>query len=344
MDDAFLVRDLGIDFDAVKSPLRASTKYTGERMVLMPSLVEPSLKRDEIIAWLTGIASKNGKFGVVSLVPSFKIADSWISLGASRTTVDNLEDKIKDLSENAKKNKAKEILLMVNQYDGVDLPDQTCRILCLDSLPSYTSLNEIYERQVRPNSTMIRRKMAQRVEQGIGRGIRGSDDWCIIIIAGNDLTDFLSEKSKRKYLSEEAQKQIEISEELANESQSESKVLKAMEDLIRPCLNRDDAWKSYYKQKMEEVETLPVVSDYLDIAFKERRAETLAQQGQERTAMGILDDLKSPLDKSENGWYLQLMATYLYPVNPTESMDCNLRLIRRTSVSLGLRSDLLILS
>ena len=30
------------------------------------------------------------------------------------------------------------------------------------------------------------------------------------------------------------------------------------------------------------------------------------------------------------------MATYLYPVNPTESMDCNLRLIRRTSVSLGL--------
>ena len=142
-------------------------------MVLMPSLVEPSLKRDEIIAWLTGIASKNGKFGVVSLVPSFKIADSWISLGASRTTVDNLEDKIKDLSENAKKNKAKEILLMVNQYDGVDLPDQTCRILCLDSLPSYTSLNEIYERQVRPNSTMIRRKMAQRVEQGIGRGIRG---------------------------------------------------------------------------------------------------------------------------------------------------------------------------
>ena len=249
MDDAFLVRDLGIDFDAVKSPLRASTKYTGERMVLMPSLVEPSLKRDEIIAWLTGIASKNGKFGVVSLVPSFKIADSWISLGASRTTVDNLEDKIKDLSENAKKNKAKEILLMVNQYDGVDLPDQTCRILCLDSLPSYTSLNEIYERQVRPNSTMIRRKMAERVEQGIGRGIRGSSDWCIIIIAGNDLTDFLSEKSKRKYLSEEAQKQIEISEELANESQSESKVLKAMEDLIRPCLNRDDAWEVVLQTK-----------------------------------------------------------------------------------------------
>ena len=143
-------------------------------MVLMPSLVEPSLKRDEIIAWLTGIASKNGKFGVVSLVPSFKIAIVGSPLGASRTTVDNLEDKIKDLSENAKKNKAKEILLMVNQYDGVHLPDQTCRILCLDSLPSYTSLNEIYERQVRPNSTMIRRKMAQRVEQGIGRGIRGS--------------------------------------------------------------------------------------------------------------------------------------------------------------------------
>ena len=73
------------------------------------------------------------------------------------------------------------------------------------------------------------------MEEELGKG----SDWCIIIIAGNDLTDFLSEKSKRKYLSEEAQKQIEISEELANESQSESKVLKAMEDLIRPCLNRD---------------------------------------------------------------------------------------------------------
>ena len=123
MDDAFLVRDLGIDFDAVKLVLGFNKIHWRKNGFYAVTCCRNCLKRDEIIAWLTGIASKNGKFGVVSLVPSFKIADSWISLGASRTTVDNLEDKIKDLSENAKKNKAKEILLMVKSYDAVDLPD-----------------------------------------------------------------------------------------------------------------------------------------------------------------------------------------------------------------------------
>jgi len=331
MEDAFLVRDLGMDPEIVKNPLFVQNmKYSGERMILIPTYVDPTVSREKIIEWLSVIAAKNGQFGVVSLVPSYKTAESWTRLGGTKTTVVDLHEKIKELGGKAKEGRAKKILIMTNEYDGVDLPDQTCRILCLDSLPKYNSLLDTYEKEVRPSSTVTRRKLAQRVEQGFGRAIRGSSDWCIVIIAG-DLTDFLSENSKRKHLSNEAQKQIKISEEVASQLKEEGTTLDTMENVVNQCLNRDAGWKEYYRQKMDEITATKPKYDYLDTAVKERTAEINAQQGLENKAVEILENLKSNLEEKENAWYLQLMGTYLYPVNQTEAMDKQLKAFSENS-------------
>jgi replicative superfamily II helicase len=329
MDDSFLVRDLDIDYAAVSNPLSSSElKYSGERMILMPTLIAPTLKHEHIIRWVTELATKNGHFGVVALVPSFKHADPWILNRGIKTDVSNLVENINRLRSDANKKEAKEVLVMINEYDGVDLPDQTCRILCLDSLPSYTSLTDIYQKEARPNSTILRRKLAQMIEQGIGRAIRGSSDWCIVIIMGNNLTDFLSENSKRKYLSNEAQTQIKISEELTDQLQIENKendIFKEIEKLINQCLNRNEGWKDYYREKMKDIPDNESNKEYLDISRNERNAEIYAQQGQQRKAVEILSELKSSLNKYDNGWYLQLMATYLYPIDVSGAMDLQLK-------------------
>ena len=35
--------------------------------------------------------------------------------------------------------------MLTNRYDGIDLPDNTCRILIVDSLPFFTNMADKYE-------------------------------------------------------------------------------------------------------------------------------------------------------------------------------------------------------
>lgn len=325
-EDAFLLRDLGIEKESVTNPLTMSEiAYSGERMILIPSLVDPSITREQIVEWLSHFTSKHGSFGVISIVPSFKHATYWEKFGGATTNVQNLSNSITTLKEKIRQRSAKNILILVNEYDGVDLPDSTCRILCLDSMPSYSSLLDGYLQKIRPYSTSIRRQIAQRVEQGMGRGIRGINDWCIVVVTGTALTDFLSENAKRAFLSGEAQTQIKIAEELTElmkEDLVKDKVgLSVMEKLVNQCLNRDEGWKDYYREKMESTVHTGSTNDYVFRAIKEREAEILNQQGRHQEAANIMQELVDVSDPDDKGWYFQLMATYLYHVDPSKSMD-----------------------
>ena len=325
-EDAFLVRDLGIRPESVTSPLSSGdVKYCGERLIVIPTLVDTTLKREKIITWLSGLAVKHGDFGVVSITPSFGHASKWESAGAKVTNVQNLYESINNLKTEVKRKTAKKVIVLVNEYDGVDLPDSTCRILCLDSLPSYSSLTDRYSQEIRPSSLRLRRQLAQRVEQGMGRAIRGSSDWCIVVTIGNNLTEFLSESAKREHLSKEAQMQIRIGEELAEAMKSEGAQLYVIEKLVNQCLNRDEEWKEYYKERMSKLETQKPSEEQLSRSAMEREAEILYQQGHYEMAVGVLEKLVVGSDQTDKGWLLQLMATYLYPIDTTASMDKQLK-------------------
>jgi tetratricopeptide (TPR) repeat protein len=325
-EDAFLVRDMGITPESVTNPLSSGdVKYSGERLILMPSLVDPTLRRDEIISWISNLAAKHGEFGVVAITPSFPHAAHWKDAGAEIARVQELYDSIEALKTKVKRRAAKQVLVLVNEYDGVDLPDSTCRILCLDSLPSYNNLMDRYLQEMRPGSGIIRRQIAQRVEQGMGRAIRGTSDWCIVVMAATNLTDFLSENSKRAFLSNEARLQIKIGEELANELRAEGGQLTVMEKLANQCLKRDDGWKEYYKNKMSELEVDEPRKAHLERGLQERKAEILYQQGNYAKAVDTLQSLINSADQADIGWFLQLIASYLYPIDRTRSMNTQLR-------------------
>ena len=213
--DSFLVRDLGVESECVLKPLSSGdVLYSGERLILIPSLMDPILRREDIITWIQGLARRHGNFGVVGIVPSFNHASYWEARGAKVTRVREIYKDIDELKAKIRSSAATDALVLVNEYDGVDLPDSTCRILTLDSLPIYNTLMDKYSQNMRPNSSIIRRQIAQRIEQGMGRAIRGSSDWCIVVVTGTNITNFLSDNSKRMFLSKEAQAQIKIGEEL----------------------------------------------------------------------------------------------------------------------------------
>ena len=49
-DDSFFIKGLGFNIEAVKNPLiNPKQKWSGEKMILIPSLIHESLDRDTIV-------------------------------------------------------------------------------------------------------------------------------------------------------------------------------------------------------------------------------------------------------------------------------------------------------
>lgn len=331
-EDAFLIKDLDLNPDRVSNPLTYNElKYSGERLILLPTLVDPSLKREELINWMSKLPKKYGNFGFFIIVPSNRHAEYWKS--GIKVEGQEFEKLLESLKENIKNKKAHGLYILVNKYDGIDLPSHTCRILCLDSLPSYNALIDRYYQSVMPSTTIIQRKLAQRIEQGIGRAIRGVSDYCIVIIIGTDISAFFSENAKRKYLSYEAQRQIKIGETLAGEIKKDGPALNAIENLIQNVLNRDPGWKAYYKNEMSDVEIKPINTDFVKRAILERNAERCYQKRQFDKAISIIGQLIEEVkhDPKELGWYLQLKATYEYSINKRKSIDTQLSAFKQNS-------------
>lgn len=321
-EDAFLVRDLDIDAESVNEPLMLEDeRYSGERMILIPTLLNPNITREDVIKWISKYAQDHGDFGILALVPSKYYLKEWEDCGGKVTNVSDLNESISVLKELIKNNVARHVTVLLNEYDGVDLPDATCRILCLDSMPSYTSLSDKYAQEVRPNSNIMQRQLTQRIEQGIGRGIRGTSDWCIVITTGNKLTNFLSENEKIRFLSNETKEQIKIAREIADMmKQDKDHNLKVIENTIEQCMSREEGWKEFYRSRMEKIKQTPSNDIFLNIAKLERDAEILFQRGQYQKASDTIQKIID-MNIEDSGWYFQLMATYLYPHSTENSMD-----------------------
>lgn len=325
-EDAFLIRDLDIDRTSIENPLTLEDEtYSGERMILIPTLVNPLFTRDIIIEWISRYSEKHGDFGVVSLIPSLKHAEDWKSEGAIIATKDNLEQTIRELKNSIEKKIARSPIILVNRYDGIDLPDDTCRVLCLDSIPTYASLKDKYTQAVRPDSHIIRRQLAQRIEQGIGRGIRGPNDWCVVVATGNKLTSFLSETAKSEFLSNETKEQIQIAKELSDViNKEEGHKLNVLQKTIDQCIHRDEDWRDFYHDSMKKIKRNPPNKKFLDIFKIEREAEIDFQNRKFQKAANKIREILE-FSSEDSGWYLQLIATYLYPLDKTDSMNLQLK-------------------
>lgn len=321
-DDSFLVKGLGLDAAVIRSPLAyEEEKWTGEKMILTPSLIDSRLDREAIVKMLAKPGEKR-KNGVVALCPDEERTKDWAAYGAIICTTDDIYDHITSLKDG---NRTKTVVLS-NRYDGIDLPDASCRILIIDSKPFAESVLDRYMERCLDNSEAIATKTARRIEQGLGRAVRGEKDYCVILLIGTDLVAQMKTPALRGYFSPQTRMQVEIGLELAKfaredakDDESADKVLTA---LMSQSLRRDDDWKSYYVGRMNEIAapTTPP-GRRLEIYQQELLAERKSRNGDHAGAAGIMQAIADKLvtDPLEKGWYVQEAARYLYRVSKVEA-------------------------
>jgi len=318
-DDSFFIKGLNFNINSVRNPLRNQEQpWSGEKMIILPSLIDDSLDRQLIITELMKIEQNN--FGIVSIVPNTKKTKIYENQGGIIVNASNIFDEIDKL----KKGVFTQVVVFNNRYDGIDLPDESCRILVIDSKPYFENLCDQYEEMCRPDSDIVNKKIAQKIEQGLGRGVRGEKDYCVILIIGNDIVNFMRNKKTREYFSEQTRKQIDIGLEISKFAQEDTATQEpsnSLCELIVQCIRRDEGWKAYYLDEMNKMKEDTNSLKIYDILGEEKQIEDCFMQGEYAQAFGLMQsfiDKHQEMSNYDKGWYLQQLARYSYYADKTK--------------------------
>lgn len=321
--DSILISDLGINDKAVKEPLiDPNEKWSGEKMVIIPSLISDKYSRQQMVKNFG--KAKIKKFGVTVLVPGYYKTGDWEKYGAVIGTTDKLQESLKKFDDG----EFSSPLVLVNRYDGMDLADDKTRILILDSLPTTESLFDKYISDVIPNGAEVILRTAQKIEQGMGRSVRADTDYSIVIFIGSDLVRFVRNPRFQQYFSGQTLAQIKIGISTSNDAKSEYKESEKIDynplfDLMKQSINRNEDWKEYYKEQMERVdysETLPKDLDFL--VKKNKIMEMIVDPivKIEKLTQRLQDFIDNYCSLSEEkGFYLQLLARATYNYSKSQS-------------------------
>jgi Rad3-related DNA helicase len=145
---------------------------------------------------------------VVVIVPSTERAKFWQDVVSKdfTLTADNIRAGVDRLRQSTGN-----LAVMVNKYDGIDLPDDACRMLVLDGLPDTRRLIDRYEQSVLKASERDQIRQVQRIEQGMGRAIRSNEDYCVVLLMGQRLIAQLYATGSTKYFSPATARQLDLS-------------------------------------------------------------------------------------------------------------------------------------
>lgn len=323
-NDAFFIKGLGVPLEVIKKPLRyADEKWSGEKMILIPYFINQDFTTPTIVSLF---AKENPRrfVGYVALTPSNKKADQWKNGGAYFPKANELQAAVKRLKEGY----YAQTLVLSNRYEGIDLPDDCCRILIIDSKPVSIGLVDRLQEKFRENTKISDLKVAQKIEQGMGRAVRGEKDYCVIIITGMSLIVTLSSNRLKKYFSAQTNKQIEIGKatgELIVEQATINEPVPLLNEILKVSLKRDETWKQFYTQEMNSI----VEQDFSEDIYRQLEYEKIAEEycaseqygDAVKTIQKLLDECVSMNDKNERAYYLQEMARYSYGSQKSVSND-----------------------
>lgn len=319
-DDSFLVKGLKLDPETIKSPLCIDKeKWSGEKMILIPQLIDRKLTTNKLIELFCQTYSID-TFGIAVLTPSFGQAKPWKDAGATVAETETIET----IAQKLKNKQFNKPVVFANRYDGIDLPDDSCRILLLDSKPYSENLYDFYSENCRPYSEITTTKIIRSIEQGLGRSVRGEKDYCVFIITGEDLVKIIRSSKLKKHFSDQTRQQVEIGLEIAEIASEEISAKKSIDifiETMRQCIFREEDWKEYYNERMSSIEQSKKEHKSLDIFKCELEAEIEYKKGDHNKAISIIQQLidKHITDEAEIGWYLQEMARFAFRGDRTES-------------------------
>lgn len=309
-DDSLLMRAFDLSENvSVVSPTYASD--IGDRMILFPQACNENITDDEL---KEAIFKFSKVINVCVIVPSQRRADYWRDKAKLIISAQNILQGVDSIKKGSSG-----LYVFVNKYDGIDLPDSMCRLLVIDGLPD-TRLNRdrVNESCLLGVGNEIARNKIHKIEQGMGRGIRSSNDYCGVIIMGRPLTNILYGKQGYEYFSEATLRQYNISQEVSADLKHAD--INEIMETLEACLQQNKEWVEISKGALSEL-AYPKEAKINEENIVRRKAFNLAVLREDyKAACSILFDYEKKLaDDYQKGFYALLRASYMQLMNPVEA-------------------------
>lgn len=211
-----LERAIGIPrIERIKVPPGWDKQGLGRRFFLFPDY---SFNPSEYTKWLVGLIYEKDR--TLILCPD-RVHARYIEDGINSyfdeieiLNATDIEDSISEFTS-----KEKVVLLLTNRYDGIDLPDDSCRQLIINGLPAAVNLQERFLLYRLNIYSLLKDRLITRFIQATGRCTRSSTDYALIILVGHNLFDFYVKIENRGLLHPELQAEIEFGLQQSNVSE-----------------------------------------------------------------------------------------------------------------------------
>lgn len=304
-DDSVIVTHFGADPGSLDQPIvPLSSQSMGERMILMPQELNADLTTVDVRGLLAELAQQ---VNVVIIVPSEPAAKDWEE--ADQVLIGDA------VVHGIEKLRAGHVGLtvLVNRYDGIDLPGDACRVLAIADLPEVNSYVDLVDSEALSGTAVNLRRQVERIEQGMGRGVRSNEDYCAVLLLGPKLTSRLRSPEGQAMLTPATKAQLELSRRIAKKLSTPS--LEEVKNTLLQCLNRNSDWIKVSKKVLVGLKSDDVLRlDPGKLAI--RAAFDSARANQHQKAIEIMDNA---IDVTNNehmkAWLLSKKAVFQHAVD-----------------------------
>lgn len=300
MNISSLICQFGIQNAKVITPKVAND--IGERFILIPEWLNPKIT-DEQIKKEIKLLSKN--HNVLVITPSkYRMDSFWKDVMDDFMDSSNIHDSINRLKSNHVG-----LVVTANRYDGIDLPNTACEVLVIDGLPNMKNEFDKIEQQMLKNSSRILNKKIQLIEQGMGRAVRSSTDYCVVILMGKGITTTLLAENYITTMNKATQEQIKLSQDLGE--QLKGKSAQEIFESTEVCLGRNEEWKKVSKEILLNANYEETSMDFsIDKVLNE--TYKIAKNDYDEATKYLDKFIKenNNLDKEIQGWLKLQLAEY----------------------------------
>lgn len=314
-DDTILVNHFKAHASDISLPIRPKGGGDiGDRMILAPQEINPDYSVEQI---KTLISEFSKKLNVVVIVPSKQRASFWKDISSQVLDKDSIRDGVEQM-----KLGHVGLTVLINKYDGIDLPGKACELLVIDGLPEVYGLGERLEMLLLDGTKRQLVRQVQRIEQGMGRGVRSSDDYCAVLLLGGRLTQRLHQPEAEEMFSSATRAQIALGKEVVK--QIRGKPIEELKIILNLCLDQNDQW---VQAGRNAVVNAPLANDaHLD------EAQVMLREAFDAARINRYDLAKEKIQNAVNatndpkfkGYLKQQLAEYTNFTNPAEAQEIQL--------------------